>query len=250
MLGHREGFIHHHRLVAALCGILAIGTTQVWAAEPAAHPDFSGLWRTNGDARDATRIVDGMLPDGTAADPVPGSPSPLTDEGRRRYERNKAGIAVSDASIDEGLRCVPSGFPRTAFNTSPVLIVQNDEVVVWVGESSHGIARKIWMTDKHQGLWPFMLGDSIAHWEGDTLVVDTTNVHERTFFNTSGLPHSDQLHVVERWRLTDNGSKLENRITFTDPVVFTEPWETTVVYERTENKPIENICTDPLPIYR
>lgn len=213
-------------------------------------PDFSGLWATNGDARAATRVVDGRLANGTPAEPGPGAPPPLTDEGRRLYEINKAGIEASDSSIDQGLRCVPSGFPRTAFNVSPVLIMQNEDVVAWLGESSHGIPRKIWMTDEHQNMWPFRMGDTIGHWEGQTLVVDTKNIHHTTFFNTSGLPHSGELHVVERWDLIEGGTKLENKVTFNDPIVFTEPWEITIVYERTTNRPIENICTDPLPLYQ
>lgn len=211
-------------------------------------PNFHGLWLTDGSARDATRIVDGRLPDGTPAEPRPGSPSALTEEGRNLYERNKAGIAASDPTIDQSLLCIPSGFPRIALNSQPVLIMQEEDVVVWTSESNQGIARRIWISDQHTTPWPSRLGDSIARWDGDTLIVETTDIAEDTLINSRGLGHSAEFTAIERWRLIDGGAKLEIHMAFTDPVIFTEPWDTTVIYERSDQRPLDDICTDPVAV--
>jgi len=229
----------------AFIGSLALGLPSATFAQDSV-PDFHGLWLTDGSARDATRIVDGRLPDGTPAAPRPGSPSTLTEEGRNLYERNKAGIAVSDPTIDQSLLCIPSGFPRIALNSQPVLIMQEEDVVVWTSESNQGIARRIWISDQHTTPWPSRLGDSIARWDGDTLIVETTDISEDTLINSRGLGHSTEFTAIERWRLIDNGAKLEIHMTFTDPVTFTEPWDTTVIYERSDQRPLDDICTDPV----
>jgi len=67
------------------------------------------------------------------------------------------------------------------------------------------------------------MGDSIGHWEGDTLVADTVNFNDRTWIDRVGHPHSDQLHVVERIKRVDRGH-LTDDITIEDPKAYTKPW--------------------------
>ena len=83
-------------------------------------------------------------------------------------------------------------------------------------------------------LWPTMFGDSIGHWEGKTLVVDTIARRTGPDTFTGRLDFSDQAHFVERIRETTPG-ELENQITIDDPVAFTAPWKLTLVYRRLAN---------------
>src|SRR5262249_19090280 len=82
-----------------------------------------------------------------------------------------------------------------------------------------------YLTDKHSAnVKPSWYGESIGHYEDGALVVDTVGIDERTWVDGFGTPHSKQLHVVERFRLTDNGDGLEAGIPVEDPGAFTAPW--------------------------
>jgi hypothetical protein len=100
----------------------------------------------------------------------------------------------------------------------------------------------IYMEDKHLELWPFWMGDSIGKWEGDTLVVEVVGITSKTFLHDSGLPHSDALRVVERLKLIEGGKAIQNQVRMEDPKILTRPWEFTIVYERTDEKPVESVC--------
>ena len=79
------------------------------------------------------------------------------------------------------------------------------------------------------------MGQSSAHWEGDTLVVDVTGLNDQTWFDRSGSHHSNQLHVVERYTLLD-AHHIQYEATIEDPVVFTRPWTIRMpLYRRIEN---------------
>ena len=91
---------------------------------------------------------------------------------------------------------------------------------------------------------PYWVGDSIAKWEGDTLVVDTTGFNEYTWLNGTGAPHSEALHLTERYRLVEGGKYLELKVTAEDPKVLTAPYTYTRYYERTTNEIQEYVCWD------
>lgn len=211
-------------VLAAICGLLAVPPAQVFAAQ--ARPDLTGLWVQ----RDRDR-TGGPLP-------------PLTAEGQRAFERNKTGINNSDPEVDTILKCWPAGFPRLVMGGNPFFIAQTPKVVVWVGGSG-GRPQMIYIDDKHQDLWPRFMGDSVGHWEGDTLVVEVTQLTPKTFLHDNGLPHSTSLRVVERLRLIEGGKTLQNQVTMEDPVMLAKPWVLTFVYERTTDKPAEDVCENP-----
>ena len=75
------------------------------------------------------------------------------------------------------------------------------------------------------------MGSSIGHWEKDALVVDTIAINDRTWIDTSGHEHSDQLHMTERFRLTD-ANTLEHVVTYDDPVFFVKPFTTRKLFKR------------------
>jgi hypothetical protein len=87
-------------------------------------------------------------------------------------------------------------------------------------------------------------GDSIGRWEGNTLVVDVTNINEYAYYDVMGNFHSNDLHLVERWTLLD-ANTIEYQVTNDDPKVFTRPWTMKNVYTRNKKKDdeiFENAC--------
>jgi hypothetical protein len=88
------------------------------------------------------------------------------------------------------------------------------------------------------------MGHSVGRWEGDTLVVDTIGIKERTWLDSNGLEHSDKLHLTERFRKT--GPDIINySVTYDDPVFFTKPWTLTVDLKRlTNTRLIEYVCME------
>jgi hypothetical protein len=79
------------------------------------------------------------------------------------------------------------------------------------------------------------MGDSIGHWEGSALVVDTTNLNDKTWLDMGGTFHSDALHVVERYTVID-ANTINYEATLSDPQVFTKPWKLAFQFKRPEAK--------------
>jgi hypothetical protein len=91
--------------------------------------------------------------------------------------------------------------------------------------TSFNDVRRIYLSDRHsdnvKNTW---YGDSIGHYEGDTLVVDTIGLNDRTVVDGFDTPHTSQIHVVERWHLIEGGQLLEANVHVEDPGAFTMPW--------------------------
>jgi hypothetical protein len=142
--------------------------------------------------------------------------------------------------------CHPLGIPRLAmFGTFDIL--QKPDHVAILGEWL-GPGREIYFQDTHRkDYFPTFMGDSIAHWEGNTLVIDTNNIDEETLVDSSGFPHSDELHFVERWTLSPDGNTIRSDWTLTDPKIFKAVFQRTVTYTRKNSKDerqriVENVC--------
>jgi hypothetical protein len=193
--------------------------------------DFDGVWWTPGYDR-KYRTVEGELP-------------PFTERGRREWEAivkaDERGEPVADAPTG----CLPHGIPRLLASPYPIQIITTPGQMTWVHEVNRN-QRWIYMDEKHPPNLPkTYLGHSVAHWEGDTLVIDTAGLNDKTRIDEEGITHSDQLHVVERIRKIEGGKALENLITITDPVMFTQPWTTKRIYRaRPEVRIMEYVCEE------
>jgi hypothetical protein len=113
--------------------------------------------------------------------------------------------------------------------------------------SSKQEVRHVYLTDRHSpNVKPSWYGESIGHYEGDTLVVDTTRIDERTWVDGFGTPHTKQLHVIERFRLIEDGKVLEANVHVEDPGAFTVPWDAIQRFRQYEaavhRVPIERIA--------
>jgi hypothetical protein len=168
----------------------------------------------------------------------------LTPAGQAAFERNKAGIAASDPEIDTALRCEPQGVPRMLSpGPLPFTVMQTTNLIGVVSEA-FAQPRLIFFSAEHRkGYWPTYMGDSIAHWEGDVLAIDTVNFIPATFLDMRGLPHSDALHVTERMQLLDDGKTLQDQVTIDDPKYFKKPFTLTHQYARRDDiKIVETVC--------
>ena len=122
--------------------------------------------------------------------------------------------------------CWPVGVPGFLLRpmTQAMYFVQTPKVVVMILSSKQEI-RHIYLTDKHSAnVKPTWYGESIGRYEGDTLVVDTIGIDERTWVDGFGTPHTKDLHVIERFRLIEDGAVLEANVQIEDPGAFTTPW--------------------------
>jgi hypothetical protein len=91
---------------------------------------------------------------------------------------------------------------------------------------------------------PLYYGRSVAKWEGDTLVVDTIGQTTKTFVDIYRTPHTEKLHVVERWRMVDGGQAMEVTFTIDDPGAFYQPWTGMRHYRRVKQEWGEKICAE------
>ena len=108
--------------------------------------------------------------------------------------------------------------------TQAMYFVQTPKVVVMILSSKQEI-RRVYLTDKHSpNLKSSWYGESIGHYQGDTLVVDTIGIDEGTWVDGFGTPHTKQLHVIERYRLIEDGKVLEANVHVDDSGAFTMPW--------------------------
>ena len=120
-------------------------------------------------------------------------------------------------------RCWPIGVPGwLLYPVTPVYFLQLPKEVVLIWQEDH-MARHIYLTDRHSAnVKPSWFGESIGHYEnGDTLVVDTIGLNTKTFVDQFRTPHSEKLHVVERYRIVEDGKALEAIATVEDPGAFT-----------------------------
>jgi len=187
------------------------------------HPDLSGVWWGGSDIGGA-RGRGGRGGRGGAQ----GTPPP-TFQSLYRPEVAARARALSDKD-DPTLRCVPTAFGTLNVSLYDVgavgQIISTPAMVVMLTETYHGF--RLVPTDgrpHRDDVPPAYRGDSVGHWEGDTFVVDTTNFTDNTWMSAEGRvsPHSDALHIVERYRRVD-ANTLEIEATVEDPEVLTGPW--------------------------
>jgi hypothetical protein len=123
--------------------------------------------------------------------------------------------------------CWPVGVTQFLLSpmTRPLYFVQGPTEVVMILTSFNDV-RRIYLADKHsENVKTSWYGESIGHYEGDALVVDTIGLDDRTFIDGFGTPHTRDLHLIERFHLIDGGETLEVNVHVEDPGAFTMPWD-------------------------
>ena len=144
--------------------------------------------------------------------------------------------------IDPYAQCLPTGVPRQMANFRTRQITQSGNLISIVNEAGGHIYRVVYMDGRpHLGptfkLW---MGDSIGHWDGNTLVIETTNLNGRWWYDSMGHFASDALKVTERLTLVD-ADTLHYQATMEDPKVYSRPWTIVFPLERIKEKGYEQM---------
>jgi hypothetical protein len=178
-----------------------------WVGENAAETPISGI---------ALRVpTDGSEPPDSPA--IWSNRAPWNEEGKRR---------VAEVQRTQGGRKgLGWGYPLMMTSSTPVQFLITPEEVLIV--NAYNEVRHVYTDGRDhppvEDLWPTVTGNSIGHWEGDTLVIDTIMVTNPNEFFQGGPPLSEEARYQERWRL--DGDKLRVELTIVDPVTLSAPWK-------------------------
>ena len=156
------------------------------------------------------------------------------EKAKLHFEEHKTPTKVE--YFDPVSRCFEEGLPRINYQGG-MRILQSPTQIVFLHDFNHHY-RVIPLDGRpHVGeTFKMWMGDSRAHWEGNTLVVDVTNFNDKTWFDIVGSFHSDAMKITERWTFADP-SRIDYVATIDDPKVYTRPWKLSVTLGR--NKPDE-----------
>jgi hypothetical protein len=140
-------------------------------------------------------------------------------------------------------RCWPAGVPayvlEPPFNIT--VFIQTPKEILIVHQQDAQI-RHIYLNVPHSAHpKPSWTGESVGHYEGDELVVDTIGLNDKTYVDNYRTPHTGQMHVVERFRLIEGGKILQDRLTVEDPGAFTMKWSAVQRWQRSNRGPLEEI---------
>jgi len=179
------------------------------------------------------------------------------DELKKRNDR----IIGGGTGYTRQVSCWPMGTPAfLLYPAQPIYFVQTPEQVLIISQMDQQV-RHVYLNKFHaENVKPSWYGESVGHYEGDTLVVDTIGTNDQTWVDNYRTPHSDKLHTIERFRLINDGQTLEVNLHVVDPGAFTMPWNAIQRYDRVDQGPLmEFICPennaheeigqiDPMPV--
>jgi hypothetical protein len=231
------------------------------------HPDLNGFWNDLqiANTRKFERGSDGsILFDFSTAfnDGHPCNDDSCQDPNQPSYKPEylakvkdvAATMYNGTSALDPQMDCRPMGIPRAGIGSMQVVQTPQQIAILYEGAPS-SVFRIIYMDGRPHpaDLDSTFMGDSIGHWEGDTLVVDVVGLNDETWLEGGARTryttlHSDKEHVVERW--TRKGDSLTYEATVDDPVMFTKPWviaprrvKHAGVPEKSTDALLETICT-------
>ena len=277
--------------VAALLSAWPLGST----AQPTSIPDFAGIWGRNwffleppfsgvGPVGSKRKLPDGREDIQGASFVVIGDDAnPILTPRAAEALRRRAAISRNGAAPDPHNQCLPEPTPYTLALSSAIQIIQQKDEVVIIQVPDQKV-RHIKMNVPHPAhVVPTWQGDSVGHYEGDTLVIDTIGqkAGPLSVIDPYGTPFSEKLHVIERYRLIDgvaardaqvkndaryfpagvasfltneygrgsidpdtNKPGLQVEITVEDPVMFTTPWSALVTWRHVPGEWPEAICAE------
>ena len=206
---------------------------------PDGKPNLNGLWQAMNTANwdvEAHSAGPSLVRELGAIAAVPaglgiveGGEIPYRPQALAKRQENHA----NRLKLDPEIKCYLPGVPRATYMPFPFQIVQSQKHVMIAHEYA-GAVRTIYMENHTQAPADSWMGWSNGHWEGETLVIDTTGFNDLSWFDRAGNFHSDQLHVVER--ITARSPEtLRYEATIEDPQIFTRPWKISMpLYRRVE----------------
>ena len=180
----------------------------------------------------------GRQPTIAVGDPNSAILQPWAKEALRKHNEQ---VLSGKGGLSRQASCWPVGVPAFDLHgVHPLFVVQSPKEVLMIWQGDHQV-RHIYLTDKHSAQpKPSWFGESIGHYEGDTLVVDTIGFNTKTFVDGFQTPHSEKLHVVERFRMSQDGKFMEINVHVEDPGAYTTPWDARQRWRRVEPGVAEN----------
>lgn len=165
----------------------------------------------------------------------------LTAAAQAQFDASRKAAAEGKAYHDDIGQCWPAGLPIIMTRVWPIAMIQKPTVIYMISGFMNSV--RIIYTDgrKHTDpdiVIPSFNGESVGHWENETLVVDTTAFVNDHHWIDGGIPASDQLHVVERMKLINNGATLEIEYAMTDPKNWEGEWKWTKRWRRVDDQEI------------
>jgi hypothetical protein len=231
--------------VLTLSGLAAMVSA---ATPPASKPagsvpkiegvNFSGAWED-------PFPQEVLRPTGSAVQRTVIPPAPVNEKAKAEMAARRAQQQQSKPTeLSGGAACLPGGFPGMMGPVFPLEVLQSPGQVTIIAEAFAQV-RRIYLNEKQiafEDAEPLFWGHSVAHWEGNTLRVNTIGLKDSV--RVSGVPHSDKLQINERITVTSADS-WEDQITVTDPEYLTGPWIWTYKYVRRNDYKInEYVCED------
>jgi hypothetical protein len=240
-------------LVVSVCTAdLAVGQSK------RAVPDLSGQWVRIGRYPESfdpppsgpgPMMIDPAHPHRKS--PTPGGQSPdgwvadltnpiLKPETVARMKPIVAAEIAGHSHLKLNDLCYPSGVPMILNQRDPVQVLQTRDKVIII-YSRDALTRHVYLDQPHSASLPHSwFGESVGHYEGDTLVVDTVGENDRTFADHFFTTHSDKIHVVERYKVSSDRKTMQVLFTVDDPETFAMPWSALATY-RADTTPFEEI---------
>jgi hypothetical protein len=190
-----------------------------------------------------------QIPIVNAKDPIlkPWAAKAMQESNDALLKDRRAFELVTELGFRAQSRCYPGGVPGQLLFLEPVYFLQTPKEVVMLWQRN-GLVRHIYLTDKHsENVTPSWSGESIGHYEsGNTLVVDTIGIAggKYHFVDSFRTPHTDKLHVVERYTVAPDDKTLTAIITVEDPDTFNAPLTLKQVWRRTHFSYEESVCAE------
>ena len=250
--------------IGALAGFVCAAAATKLAAQGTSPPDLSS-------SESAWVLADrnaGYIP-------IPGEASPTIQDSRYAHVGNGTGAqptfriadlnnpnikpwakAVMKRENDKILAggigftarssCLPAGVPAffgyAAVESIHFLQTHREVTMIFSGDAQ---VRRVYLEVPHStNLKPSWYGESVGHYEADTLVVDTIGMNDKTYLDGFRTPHTEKLHVVERYKLINDGKILEVTFRVEDPDTFYEPWSAINNFKRVQMSMHEEACAE------
>jgi len=162
-----------------------------------------------------------------------------------RMKKDNAEVLAGKIGFTPHSSCMPAGVPGFhLYGFQPLYFIQTPKQVLMIYSNDQQV-RRVYLDVPHSAdPKPSWYGESVGRYEGDTLIVDTIGLNDRTFVDNFRTPHTEKLHVVERLKLVDEGKGMQVNITFEDPDAFNAAWSVIQHYDRVEQPMDEEICAE------
>ncbi len=230
-------------IIFSLSAVSTLAQTYRAPRAPDGKPNLNGVWQAlneaywdvEGHAAAPGRVLalgaaDAVVP---GIGVVEGGPIPYLPEAAAKKKQN----FENRLTLDPEIKCYLPGVPRATYMPQPFQIIQSSQHIMILHQYARAV-RTIYMDNHKEAPADSWMGWSNGHWEGETLVVDTTGFNDQTWFDRAGNFHSDELHVVERFTPA-SPDHLNYEVTIEDPKVFSRPWKMNMPLYRRKEKNVQ-----------